>query len=123
MKRAVFEIKQSPMGYYYFTFRDNEEETQVVSCSFSNRAELEKCLSEVREAAPFADICTGTSPCGRPPFFWIQQEGGIVFSLVGFKKEIIFSSVSYPYESQCRTAIDKLKASSRRAAIIDLTVD
>jgi hypothetical protein len=52
MKRAAFEIKQSATGNYYFTFKSLPEQANIISCSFPDRAELEKCLARVREAAP-----------------------------------------------------------------------
>lgn len=124
MRRAAFEIKQNPTGNYYFTFKSSDERTHVISGIFPDRAELEWCLSRVRGVAAIADICIDTDPCKRPPYFWIQpKEDGILFSLIGFKGEIIFSSIPYSDETLCREAIDMLKASSQKAAIVDLTVE
>ncbi|MEA5137329.1 MAG: hypothetical protein VB035_14460 [Candidatus Fimivivens sp.] len=124
MKRAAFEIKQSATGNYYFTFKNPPEQANIISCSFPDRAELEKCLARVREAAPLADICIGKCPYGGPPYFWIQpKEDGVRFSLVGFKGEIIFSSVPYPDELHCNKAINLLKSCAQRAGTVDLTVE
>lgn len=120
--RSAFEIKQSPTGSYYFTFKSGDGRIQVISCSFPNRARLEGCIAKVREIAPFADICTNLH--GKPPNFFIQfKEGGFVFSLIGFHMENIFSSIFYPNEEKCKEAIHSLKASAERAVIIDLTYE
>lgn len=124
MKRAVFEIKQSPTEYYYFTFRSDDQKVRVISGNFQDRAELEKCLSKVRSAAPLAETYTCMNPEGKPPFFWMRaQENGVVFSLIGFKGEIIFSSISYPNELACLEAIKTLKQLSQKAVIQDLTIE
>ncbi|MEA5060369.1 MAG: DUF1508 domain-containing protein [Candidatus Pelethousia sp.] len=124
MGRAVFEIKQTPTDSYYFTFRGVDGDTQVISHSFPDRAELEKCLSCVRDVAPLADVCANLGAYWEQPFFCVQaQEDGLIFSLIGFNGEIIFRSVSYPDAMRCREAIAKLKAFARKAAIVDLTVD
>lgn len=123
-KRAVFEIKQNSIGNYYFTFHDSECKTTVISHSFSNRSELESCLAHIRDAAMIADICDCYMQRGSPPFFITKNdEEGIRFSLIGFHGEIIFSSVPYLSEAQCREAISILKASAQRAGIVDLTTD
>lgn len=124
IERAIFEIKQSATGNYYFTFKSSDGTVHIISCSFYDRAALEKCLSGVREAAPLADICACADSSGSPPFFWIQpKEDGTIFSLIGFNREVIFSSLSYPDEMQCRQAIITFKASSQKAATVDLTVE
>lgn len=124
MKRAAFEIKQSATGAYYFTFKSPPEQANIVSCSFPDRAELEKCLARVREAAPLAVTFSGNGPYGGPPYFWIQpREDGVIFSLVGFKGEIIFSSVPYPDEMHCNEAINLLKFCAQKAGTVDLTVE
>lgn len=124
MKRAAFEIKQSATGNYYFTFKSPPEHANIISCSFPDRAELERCLARVREAAPLADICSDKCQYAGPPYFWIQpKEDGVIFSLVGFKGEIIFSSVPYPDEMHCNKAINLLKSCAQRAGTVDLTVE
>ncbi|WP_037372553.1 YegP family protein [Anaerovorax odorimutans] len=123
-KRAVFEIKQNSIGNYYFTFNDSQCKTTVISRSFSNRAELETCLAHIRDAAMVADVCDCGKQRSIPPYFLMQSdEEGITFSLIGFHGEIIFSSVPYLSEMQCKEAISTLKVSSQRAGIVDLTID
>lgn len=124
MERAVFEIKQNPVGYYYFTFKDLGGETQVISCNFQNRSILEKCIAKIRDAAPLSDIHSNTDLFEKPPFFMIDtRHDGVIFSLVGFSKEIIFSSVSYPNEYFCKEAIKAFKLTANNAAVIDLTTN
>lgn len=124
MKRATFEIKQSPTGNYYFTFKGLNGDTQTISRSFPNRIELEKCLSGVREAAPLADVIEDFDQYGKLPVFQIQRQAdGFVFSLLGFKREIVFSSISYLDVKQCEQAIGILKDEASNAAILDLTID
>ncbi len=124
MMRAVFEIKQNPAGNYYFTFKDHYGNKHVISCNFPDRAELEKCIAKVRDAAIIADVCYIGSPEGSPPYFLVKSGAdGIIFSLIGFKKEIIFSSVLYSDTELCNEAISILKASSHKACIVDLTIE
>ena len=52
-----------------------------------------------------------------------SDKEGITFSLIGFRGEIIFSSVPYLSEVQCKEAIIVLKTSAQRAGIVDLTID
>lgn len=123
-KRAMFEIKQNSIGNYYFTFNDSKCKTTVISRSFSNRSELETCLAHIRDTAMIADVCDCCIQRGSPPYFLIQNdEEGITFSLIGFHDEIIFSSVPYSSEAECKEAISTLKTSSQKAGIVDLTVD
>ncbi len=122
MKRAVFEIKQSPTGSYYFTFKDCDGKAHVISCSFPDRAELEKCLAAVRDAAAVAEVLEYDSNRARLPCFLIQTKAdGVAFSMIGFLGEIIFSSVLYGDEKSCTQAIGIFKALSKKAAVIDLT--
>ncbi|MGI6751984.1 MAG: hypothetical protein ACOX4U_05115 [Anaerovoracaceae bacterium] len=123
-KRAVFEIKQNPTGKYYFTFHDSECITTVISHSFSNRSELESCISNTRDVAMIADIHDSLMPRGSPPYFVVKNnEEGSTFSLIGFHGETIFSSVLYLSETQCKEAIHVLKTFSLKAGIVDLTID
>ena len=123
-KRAVFEIKQNPVGNYYFTFHNSECKTTVISHSFSNRSELESCLANIRDAAMIADIYNCYMQRGSPPYFIMESDKeGITFSLIGFRGEIIFNSVPYLSEVQCKEAIIVLKTSAQRAGIVDLTID
>ena len=123
-KRAFFEIKQNPVGNYYFTFHNPEPNTTVISHSFPSRSELESCLARIRDAAMIADIYDCNMPRGSPPYFAIRTDKeGMAFSLIGFRGEIIFSSVPYLNETQCREAIGVLKTSAQRAGVLDLTID
>lgn len=123
-KRAVFEIKQNTTDNYYFTFNFSNGKATVISRSFFNRAELEKCLAQTRETAIVADVCDLSKQQGLPPYFLMQKDKeGITFSLVGFHGEIIFTSLPYLEELKCREAISALKNSSQRAGIVDLTID
>lgn len=122
MKRAVFEIKQNSAANYYFTFKNSDDVTLIISCSFPDRAELEKCLSGVRDAAPLAEVSIYPDSSGNPPFFEIQsKKDGCMFSLVGFQGEILFTSVFYSEEKLCRESIHTFKTFSQKAAIVDLT--
>lgn len=124
MKCAVFEIKQSSVINYYFTFRSAEQKLHIISGSFSDRAELEKSISCVRSTAPLAQVCSYNGNKGKPPYFEIQnQDSGVNFVLIGFQEEIIFSSINYENEELCRKAIDLLKENAKNAAIVDLTID
>ncbi len=124
MKRAVFEIKQTPTGNYYFIFKDLDGEKQVVSSSFQNRAELEICLSKVRSAAPLSDIRIELDDKIRYPYFLIQkQREGFIFSLIGFVGEYVFSSVVYKDETSCRQALEVIKSNVVHAAVLDLTTN
>ena len=124
MKRAVFEIKQNSVGNYYFIFKDPDRRTHAISCNFPDRAELEICLARVRDAAVVADVWESSRSAGAPPFFRIQPGAdGVMFSLIGFQEEIIFSSVPYADKTLCREAISNLKAFSQRAGVVDLTVE
>ncbi len=124
MRRAVFEIKQTPTGNYYFIFRDPDGEKQVVSCSFLSRAELEICLSKVRSTAPLSDVRIEPDEKGRYPYFLIQSQGeGLIFSLIGFMGEYVFSSITYADEASCRKALEIIKANASHAAVLDLTVN
>lgn len=74
MERAVFEIKQNPVGRYYFIFKGIQGRVIVVSQSFSDRSQLEKCLSNVRSMAKFGEIKENESDKIRFPFFEIDKE-------------------------------------------------
>lgn len=120
--RPAFEIKQSPTGSYYFTFKNAEGTTHIISCSFPDRAQLEACLANVRGTVPFAPICTDS--CGASPYFIIQQkEQGIFFSLIGFNMESIFCSIFSSDAKRCKEAIHALKVSVQKAIIVDLTYE
>lgn len=124
MKRAVFEVKQNPLGNYYFAFKDSNGQTSVISCNFSDRAELESCLAKVRDTAAVADVCHATTSATTAPFFLVDDgEWGVKFSLIGFYGEIIFSSIPYSEWEECSKAIQMLKANTQRAQIIDLTLN
>jgi len=124
VKRAVFEIKQNPAGSYYFTFVDPYGKTLVISCNFPDRAELEICIARVRDSAIVANVYNIGEPGGSPPYFLLcSGADGIIFSLIGFKDDIIFSSVPYPNGILCLEAISVLKESSQKACINDLTVE
>ncbi len=124
MKRAVFEIKQTPTGSYYFTFRGTDGERRVVSSTFLDRAELEKCLSHVRETAPLSEVNEESFQVGKRPFFWVQSKGEeVMFSLIGFRGEIVFSSIPYAKRENCLEAIKDIKACAQRAAVVDYTID
>jgi uncharacterized protein YegP (UPF0339 family) len=119
MKQAVFEIKLNPVGRYYFVFRDVEETGLVVSKSFRSRAQLEKCLSAVRDTAQVAEI-TEDANGKLPPYFWIENnEENFVFSLLDFEGEVVFSSESYQQKSECLKAVRLLKDLSFDAGIVD----
>jgi len=122
MKRATFEVKQSPAGGYYFTLRDPEDRTQVISCGFPDRAELEKGLAGVRDAAVVAEVRAAPAQADSLPCFVIRPcAGGVLFSLIGFRGELLFTSVPQADEARCRDAIGMLKALSQRAHVLDLT--
>ena len=124
MKRAVFEVKQNPLGNYYFAFKDPYGQTSVISCNFPDRAELESCLAKVRDTAAVADVCRDATNAVSTPFFLVGDDGcGVKFSLIGFYNEIIFSSIPYLDWAACSNAIHMLKANSQRAQVIDLTLD
>lgn len=124
MKRPIFEIKQSPTGSYYFTFKPMDEATHVISGSFPDRAKLERCLSKTRDAAIVAEICNLDEPLSPPPLFIIRgTQEGFMFSLLGYHNEIIFSSTFYADKEKCWDGIKSIKASAQRAAIVDLTVE
>lgn len=112
------------MGDYYFAFRDPEGGTLVISHSFPDRAELEKCLAGVRDTAMIAEVCGQHDPCPPPPLFKLEKRtDGVTFSLIGYSGEVIFSSVPYTDETLCGEAISVLKSLSRGASVSDLTVD
>lgn len=123
-KRAVFEIKQNSIGNYYFTFNDYECNATVISRSFSTRSDLETCLAHIRDTAMIADVVESCMQCGSPPYFFIQNNHeGAIFSLIGFHGDVIFSSVPYVSEVQCKEAIRMLKALAQSAGTVDLTID
>jgi len=119
VKQAVFEIKRNAVGRYYFIFRDANEAALVVSGSFYDRAQLEKCLAQVREAALVADIAVeGVGE--NPPLFRIDEgPGGLFFSLFGFAGEVLFSSKAYADWCDCIMAIELLKKLAFDAGIVD----
>lgn len=120
MKRAVFEIKQNPVGRYYFIFRGIEGTVLVVSQSFSDRSQLEKCISNVRSVAQVGEIKENESDKMQFPFFKIEKENEYyVFFLIGFQGEVIFSSDSYQEKEECVKAIKLFKSLSFHAGILD----
>lgn len=120
-ERPRFEIKLNPMGRYYFVFRVNEGLNPVVSRSFAGRSQLEKCLANVRDIAPFAQISNEAHP-SMPPFFQVEKvEGGYLFSLIGFEGEYVLSSELYENDRLCLEAIHVLREKSFNAMIVDHT--
>lgn len=122
MKRAVFEIKQSPSGSYYFTLKSPDEFVRVISCNYPDRAGLEKCLANIRDTVAIADDCNHDSRI-YPCFEMKRGADDVTFSLIGFDGEILFTSEPYPDLAHCRQAIGVIKASAQRAGILDLTDD
>ena len=116
---AVFEIKRNAIGRYYFVFRYKLHEVLFVSPSFSKRSELEKCISELREAAVVAEICEETEKTPPPLFLLEASSEGFHFSLLGFSGNVMISSGKYPNKDQCVKIINILKKLAADAGIAD----
>lgn len=127
MKQSYFEIKLTSTDQFYFTYKLQNEQTTIISKSFSSRSEIERCISLIRDTSKVAaikneDDCEGTSNNKEPyPYFLVRTiKEGTRFSLIGFSGEIIFTSNSFDLYSDCISAISDLKNNVVEAGIIDL---
>jgi len=120
MKQAVFEIKQNPVGRYYFVLKNQEGEELLVSGSFNDRAQLEKYLANLRESVQMADIAVGNGAV-NPPMFHVETDcKGCYFSLLDFNREIIYQSGYFSGIMDCMQIIVQLKNLSFSAGVMDL---
>ncbi len=94
----------------------------MVSSSFVSRTGLETCVARVREKAGLAAVVDTLDGEAAPPLFLITKDTvGYAFSLIGFDREIIFSSESYLHREECQKNIQMLKELALDARIVDLT--
>ena len=119
MEHAVFEIKKNAVGRYYFVFRIGDGHNLIVTKSFSKRAQLEKCITDLREAAAVAEICDEN--CSKlPPSFQVKQTSeGYACTLLGFSGDLIFTGERYKRKEECIRAANMIKEFSGDAGIID----
>jgi len=118
--KTVFEIKKNSVGRYYFVFRYENEEILLISGSYAKRSQLEKCFSDIREAAIVANICEKSTPDNYPAFIISEKERKYTFSLVGFGGNDIFCSEFYREKEKCLKVIKILKENCYDIGIIDL---
>lgn len=120
MERAYFEIKMNPVGRFYFVFRDSNGAVFATSKSFGGRAQLEKCVADIRETAPLAAVACSLEVYQSLPLFLVQKSaGGFQFMLIGYDGEIIFSSEQHAGRGECNNAVRILKEMAPEAAILD----
>lgn len=119
--KAYFEIKKNAVGGYYFTLRIDKSHNLVVTESFLKRSELEKCISNLREAAAVAEICEFERDV-KPPLFQLKKViGGYICCLSGFSGKTIFTSEKYAIKKDCLDTMGLIKKLSADAGIIDNT--
>lgn len=120
MYEAVFEIKRNAVGYYYFIFRTTAEISRLCSHSFADRAALERCVADLREIVPLADVEESSSTPQAPPRFLIAEaEQGFQFTLHGLQDEHIFTSDPSPDRAHCLRRIMLLKSLISQARVLD----
>jgi uncharacterized protein YegP (UPF0339 family) len=120
MKQGVFEVKQNTVGRYYFVLKNQEGEELMVSGSFSDRAQLEKHLANLRESVQMADIAVDKGVV-NPPMFKVEiDDKGCYFSLLDFNREILYQSSHFTGIMACMQIIVQLKNLSFSAGVMDL---
>lgn len=120
MDEAVFEIKRNAVGYYYFIFRTTADISRLCSHSFADRAALERCVADLREIVPIADVEESTSASQAPPrFLVVEAAQGFHFTLHGLQDEHIFTSDPSPDRAHCLRRIRLLKSLISQARVLD----
>lgn len=121
MRQVVFEIKKNPVDKYFFVLKDKNGELLVTSSSFSGRAQLEKCLSYVRETMQLVKVSEDNEALEEMPMLRINSKNGgeFDFSLFGLDGLLIFTSERFHCKEECFTAIEVLKKQSLDAGIYD----
>lgn len=120
MERVIFEIKCNAVGRLYFVLKDNSGQPLVVSASFGERAELDKCIANVRDTVPVARVIEQYGSM-QPPLFEMQNgPDGFAFLFRDYGGEVIFSSTVFITKNDCIIAIDILKQAVINAGVLDL---
>ena len=126
LERAVFEMKRTAVGGYFFVFRDLDGQGIVVSKSFQDRSSLEICVAHVRDNAKVASVVEMMDDSDRssmlkyPPLFLLETgKTGCSFSLIDFDGAVVFSSKRYVQKDECLKSIEKMKNLSLDAGVVD----
>lgn len=129
MRQSNFEIKYTSTDLFFFTYKLQNGETAIVSKGFSNRSDLERCISQIRDTAIVAEIYLednldiNRNSAYVCPFFLVRTLSHETrFSLIGYSGETIFTSTSFEHYNDCLKSIAFLKQHVVDAGIIDLTV-
>lgn len=114
-------MKRNAVNRLYFVYKDIKGNTVAVSQSFTDRASLEGCISNIRNYSKLAPIFDAGDQKIFPCFvITAEPEKRYSFLMYGFGGESFFNSEMYNFKEECMEAIENLKMNAWNARLEDL---
>lgn len=117
----TFVMKRNAVNRLYFVYKDIKGETVAVSQSFTDRASLEVCISNIRNYSKIAPIFELADQKVYPCFIIMAEpENRFSFSMYGFAGETLFNSEAFGFRDHCVQSIEDFKMNAWKARLEDL---